>query len=332
MRSGLVSRGCWMTEPPLATIAIPTFNRAHVLARAVRSATDQDYPNVEILVIDNASDDSTPSVCRALGEADSRIKYVRQEVNVGPIRNFETGLELARGTYFMWLADDDWIAPDYIRMCIDELERGGHIVVVGSDYWHFDNGDMLPQPIVSALDPEPQRRMLGYLATVSSNAAVYGLTRTTDSRACLPFSRQIGGDWLWMLRLLDRGTLFVVADVALRRSAGGVSRDLRRLAGQLGHGPLARALPRVAMTLGMTRALITDDHLVSLRARRSRVAIGVRAGLICWVRVGATGEFTSPVRLRLQAWIPQSLYRVLRTGYRPIRVVQDALRTQVLGR
>src|SRR5665647_1226326 len=93
----------------LATIAIPTFNRAELLKRAIASARAQDYPSVEILIVDNASEDATQEICQALAAEDPRIRYMRQPRNVGPTRNFETGLENARGHYFMWLADDDWI-------------------------------------------------------------------------------------------------------------------------------------------------------------------------------------------------------------------------------
>ena len=197
-------------------------HRHPALKRAVASARAQDYRSVEILIIDNASEDATKEVCQALADEDPRIRYMRQPRNVGPIRNFETGLENARGHYFMWLADDDWITPNYVRRCAEELEKGPHGIVVGRNLWYL-RGDAIAEPIITALEPEPATRILNYLKMVASNAATYGLSRTEDLRGQLPFPREVGGDWLWVLAMLNKGTLDVVRDAHIYRDRGGLS-------------------------------------------------------------------------------------------------------------
>lgn len=85
--------------PPLVTIAIPTYNRANLyLTQAIESAINQTYPNLEIIISDNCSTDDTEMVIRSF--KDPRIRYFRQEKNIGGNNNFNFCLKQARGEYF----------------------------------------------------------------------------------------------------------------------------------------------------------------------------------------------------------------------------------------
>src|SRR4051794_16473111 len=85
--------GLAMKENGLFTIGIPTYNRASVLLkRAIDSALTQSAENVEILVVDNASTDETQKV---VAEAGKRVRYVRNETNLGMTRNFLRVIEEA---------------------------------------------------------------------------------------------------------------------------------------------------------------------------------------------------------------------------------------------
>lgn len=313
--------------PPLATIVIPTFNRYELLKRAVASALAQDYPAIEVLIVDNASEDATEDVCRDLAAADCRIRYMRQLQNVGPVRNFETGLENARGHYFMWLADDDWISSDYVRLCAAELEGGHHALVVGRDYWHFREG-ALAEPVVSALAESPKARILTYLGSVSSNSAVYGLCRTQMALSCLPFPRPIGGDMSWVVRLLAQGTLAVVTDVELHRDPGGVSWDFHEVARQFGHGGWTIRYPRLMIAVNIFTTMARNPPS---RDSSHSVALAVKASLVTAVHIGSFSELTSPVRLFLQHSLPKGLYATLRCCYRPIRGLQTVARSVIIG-
>ena len=76
------------TSSSLVTIAIPTYNRARLLARSILSAQQQTYKNIEIIVSDNNSSDDTQFLCNSLAAKDSRIRYVRQLHNIGGTGNF----------------------------------------------------------------------------------------------------------------------------------------------------------------------------------------------------------------------------------------------------
>jgi glycosyltransferase involved in cell wall biosynthesis len=103
---------------PLVTIGIPTYNRADSYLRAaVQSALDQTYPNLEVVISDNGSVDHTEELIRSI--ADPRIRYFKQEQNLGVTGNFNFCVQQARGAYFLLLCDDDLIDPDFVETCMD---------------------------------------------------------------------------------------------------------------------------------------------------------------------------------------------------------------------
>ena len=106
---------------PFVTIAIPTYNRAGgYLREALGSALAQDYESLEIVVVDNASTDSTGAYVKSV--IDERVRYVRNETNLGVTGNFNACLKHARGEYVLLLHDDDCIDSDFVTCCISALQ------------------------------------------------------------------------------------------------------------------------------------------------------------------------------------------------------------------
>lgn len=106
---------------PLVSIGMPTYNRVDgYLPLALDSALNQDYPNLEIVVSDNASTDGTQDFVRS--KNDPRLRYFRHEESIGGTNNFNFCVEQARGAYFLLLHDDDLIDPDFVSVCIRSLQ------------------------------------------------------------------------------------------------------------------------------------------------------------------------------------------------------------------
>ena len=106
---------------PLVSIGIPTYNRANsYLKKAIADAQSQTYPNIEIIISDNCSSDNTEEVVRSF--PDSKIRYYRQKVNIGPNNNFNFCLNQARGEYFLLFQDDDLIDDDFIECCMKSAD------------------------------------------------------------------------------------------------------------------------------------------------------------------------------------------------------------------
>lgn len=106
---------------PKVSIGIPVFNGAKSLAKTIEAAINQDYKNLEIIISDNASTDETQSIAEKFQEKDSRVKYIRQEKNIGMTANFSKVFESATGEFFMWAAHDDQHKPNFISSCLPYL-------------------------------------------------------------------------------------------------------------------------------------------------------------------------------------------------------------------
>ena len=93
---------------PLVSVVIPTHNRAHVVARAIRSALAQTVSDLEVLVVDDGSTDNTSEVVKAFGDARLRFLALTRNAGVSCARN--RGIQAARGGLVAFLdSDDEWL-------------------------------------------------------------------------------------------------------------------------------------------------------------------------------------------------------------------------------
>lgn len=110
-----------MTSEPSVSVVIPTYKRATLVPRAIRSVLNQTYRHLEVLVVDDCSPDDTGSVVQAI--ADDRIRYLRHETNKGlasAARN--TGIRAATGEFIAFLDDDDEWRPDKLEKQIPAMK------------------------------------------------------------------------------------------------------------------------------------------------------------------------------------------------------------------
>ncbi|MGH2873487.1 MAG: glycosyltransferase family 2 protein [Solirubrobacteraceae bacterium] len=224
----------------VVTIGIPTYNRPAGLERAAHSALAQDYPRLEVLISDNASPD--PEVSRVgtrLSSGDSRVRYVRQAHNAGHAANYQWLLEQARGKYFMWLADDDWIDPQYVSRCVAALEDDpASVLVCGLGSYYREGSKLLEERPINLTSRRPGARLISYFARVSLNGPMFGVAAREDFRA-IGFPPVVGGDWQLVAALAGRGTVRTLGGVQIHRSLGGLGSDASRLTGDFGMRGLA---------------------------------------------------------------------------------------------
>lgn len=125
-----------MNKTPSVTIGIPVYNGAASIQATAESVLGQTYRDLELLIVDNASTDSTQSVCEALASDDSRVRYVRNETNIGQNANFTKVFQEATGTYFRWMGDDDWLEPSYVEECVAALDGAPEASLVSTYQAH----------------------------------------------------------------------------------------------------------------------------------------------------------------------------------------------------
>lgn len=106
---------------PLVSILIPTYNRPKYFKQALRSAIFQEYPNIEIIVCDDSTDDKTYLITMAFKNSFPHIRYYRNTKNLGGVKNFQKALQHAKGEYINFLMDDDLFHPQKISKMIQHF-------------------------------------------------------------------------------------------------------------------------------------------------------------------------------------------------------------------
>lgn len=128
---------------PLVSIVLATWNGERFLAAQLDSLLAQTYPHLEIVAIDDCSSDSTPDILDRYARADSRIRVVRNERNLGYQKNFERGFMLARGDYIAPCDQDDVWAPNKIAVLV--ANRGEYGIVYCDSEFIDARGALLGQ-------------------------------------------------------------------------------------------------------------------------------------------------------------------------------------------
>ncbi len=153
-----------MSSTPLVSIVIPVYNGSNYLRQAIDSALAQTYSNIEILVINDGSNDDgkTADIAKSYG---TQIRYFEQK-NGGVASALNLGIEKMRGQYFSWLSHDDMYVPDKVEKQVALLQkRREYDVVVLSDYSFIsEDGTVLD---VISLPEDIEQTVLLTLARVS---------------------------------------------------------------------------------------------------------------------------------------------------------------------
>lgn len=109
---------------------MPVYNGAVHLAEALDSLLAQTFGDFEVILADNASTDRSAEIALDYASRDPRIRFHRNDRNLGAAANFNHVFALARSEYFKWFAHDDRLEPDYLHRCVAALDAGRPRVVL----------------------------------------------------------------------------------------------------------------------------------------------------------------------------------------------------------
>ena len=113
------------------SIVITAFNVEKYIEEAIRSCINQTYKDLEIIVVDDCSTDSTKSIIKKLQKEDSRIIFLENDVNQGAGMARRIGIQKATGEYVLIVDGDDWINSDFVEDLAKEAEKTGADIVSG---------------------------------------------------------------------------------------------------------------------------------------------------------------------------------------------------------
>ena len=111
---------------PTVSFVVPCHRLAHLLSECIHSILAQTYSDFEVIIMDDCSPDNTPDVAASFD--DSRVKYVRNEHNLGHLRNYNKGIQLSRGKYVWLISADDYLRqPHILERYMKVMERDPQI-------------------------------------------------------------------------------------------------------------------------------------------------------------------------------------------------------------
>jgi glycosyltransferase involved in cell wall biosynthesis len=274
-----------MSNNPLVSIGLPTYNRARTLGRAIDSVLHQTYQHIELVISDNASGDETEAVCRAAAERDSRIKYLRQPANVGPTANFREVFDHSSGEFFMWLADDDWLDYPYVAGCVQFLrDHDDHSLICGKARYFRDGKFDSEGKVASIQQESANARILNYYSTVVDNGTFYGMMRRSHLTD-ISLQNTMGGDWLFTAAIAFRGKIGALEDVHLNRSLDGSSFSFKKIATSLALSRFSGVNPRISIASAAFKDILTSP-VYSRCGKLGRAVLGCKVFAVIERRKG----------------------------------------------
>ena len=139
---------------PKVSIILPTYNRAHIIEKAIQSVLNQTYQDFEIIIIDDGSKDDTEKIIRGFQEKDKRIKYIRFEENKGAAAARNAGIKMSKGEYITFQdSDDEWVI-DKLEKQMKIIETSSENIVVYCGFWRIDGDEKTYIPDINISNRE----------------------------------------------------------------------------------------------------------------------------------------------------------------------------------
>ncbi len=190
---------------PKVSFVVPCYNLAHLLSDCVTSMLEQTFGDFEILIMDDASPDNTPEVARGFG--DPRVRHVRNEKNLGHLRNYNKGIALSRGDYVWLVSADDRIRRPYaLEKYVALMEAHPEVGFVFCPGYGLVAGEETDLLDYSSYGDEDAifdgRKFLSRLLLGNTVVAASGMVRKTlyERLGAFPLDLPFAGDWyLWCL-------------------------------------------------------------------------------------------------------------------------------------
>lgn len=164
---------------PILSIGFPVYNGEEHIREILDFLLSQNFHDFELIISDNASTDKTGSICLEYAQKDSRIRFVRQMKNQGPVANFKFVLAEAQGEYFMWVAHDDLWSGDSLSAGVEALSKNQNAVASFGrvEYVNQENEVFLVDTPPYGLCNNQYSGTATYLNTNIPDHLIYGMFR-----------------------------------------------------------------------------------------------------------------------------------------------------------
>lgn len=205
-------------DHPLISIIIPAYNAGETIQRACMSVFNQTYPNLELLVIDDGSQDETGKLVKQMACDHPQLKYYHQE-NGGVCKARNTGLDHAVGEYISFLDADDEMLPNCLEALLEIARTKNCDLVAGTYDVVRSDGSIVPQRYDAECIWKGQEAFENALKDHPAAYCVWGKLYRRDILKNIRFveGRRIHEDGFFLFELLQQNVTMAVSDVVTIR-------------------------------------------------------------------------------------------------------------------
>jgi glycosyltransferase involved in cell wall biosynthesis len=204
-----------VTNPrPRVVACMPVWNAEHFIELTLDSLATQTYPNLHILISDDASTDATRAICQRFAERHGNCEYHRQPNNLGWLENVNALFKLAQGDYLFFAFHDDPLEPRYVERLVDALQHNPAAILAYTDI-HVGDRQLSYTEVADVSDRFERARRIIH-KTGHWWIPNRGLFRAQAVELTGGMRRHLGGeysaDWPWLLHLSLLGEFVRVAE------------------------------------------------------------------------------------------------------------------------
>jgi glycosyltransferase involved in cell wall biosynthesis len=203
---------------PRVSIGMPIYNGERYLRKSVTSILEQTFTDLELIVSDNASTDATREIVLEFAARDPRVRYYRNERNMGASYNYCRVIELGEGEFFRHAAYDDVLAPTNIERCVEELDRYPKCVLAYPRMTTIDAEGRALQNFEGSLDVRersPHQRYFRFNRVMNPGCMcdpVFGLFRMSVLRQTKMLQNFMSADVFLLLEMVLRGEVHEIPE------------------------------------------------------------------------------------------------------------------------
>jgi len=252
---------------PRLTIGVPVYNGEAFLRQTLESILSQSFGAFELIISDNASTDGTEAICREVARLDARVRYHRNETNLGLAKNHNLLFSLGSAEYFKWASADDLCLPGYLERCIAVLDRDPEVVLVYPRTRFVDAGGKtldIEDPGWNLMSDQPQERLRYVVTSAHWVNSILGIIRSAALAKTGLLPSYPGGDYCLLGELALMGKFFEVTEPLYQRRIhpGSSSQHQKepRVIAEYWRGPgVSAPMPQWSRNLDHFRTLMKSD-------------------------------------------------------------------------
>ncbi|MBS5037704.1 MAG: glycosyltransferase family 2 protein [Fusobacterium sp.] len=125
------------------SVIVPVYNTSKFLEKCLNSIIEQNFKDIEIIIINDCSTDNSLEIINELIKTDSRIILINKEKNEGLSAARNSGIKIAKGEYVLHIDSDDWIEQNYFKNMYEYAKKNQADIVISDYYLDFNNGKII---------------------------------------------------------------------------------------------------------------------------------------------------------------------------------------------